>query len=351
MKNLLFQRPLPGRAKALTICGGAMMVGTLLAAMPHSAHAQAFGADFSGLYSMVNLGAAPGVATSYGGITISATNSNTLLLGANANNGAATIDSIGVTRSLINGANRITGFLGTAAVVSTAAGIGGNGGIDGGLAYAPNKDLFYTSYSDNSLGEIKPGSSAPDKQIDLTALGVASSTGGLQFVPSGLPNAGALWISSYNTGELYQTTLVADGSGTYNLSGLTDLGNIGDGPEGITFVAAGNPGFTSPSILVSDYGAGGVIAYTLDASGHPIVGSARNFITGFNGAEGGTVDATTGDFLFSTFGGAGGVIAVRGFAATASAAAPEPGDLALIVAGLPILTGLAMRRRRRKLLA
>jgi len=60
------------------------------------------------------------------------------------------------------------------------------------------------------------------------------------------------------------------------------------------------------------------------------------------------VDASTGDFLFSTFGGAGGVIAVRGFAATGNASAPEPGDLALIAAGLPFLAGLAIRRRRQQ---
>jgi len=45
-------------------------------------------------------------------------------MGASANNAAATFDGIAVTQSLINGANRITGFIATAAVLSTAPRIG-----------------------------------------------------------------------------------------------------------------------------------------------------------------------------------------------------------------------------------
>jgi hypothetical protein len=60
--------------------------------------------------------------------------------------------------------------------------------------------------------------------------------------------------------------------------------------------------------------AGGKIAsYETDGQGDPIPDTRRDFITGLSGAEGGTRDPVTGDFLFSTFGGGNRVIVVRGF--------------------------------------
>jgi hypothetical protein len=71
--------------------------------------------------------------------------------------------------------------------------------------------------------------------------------------------------------------------------------------EGILFVPTGSPLFTNPSVLVTEYSAGRVSAYDLDNNGDPIVASRRTFISGLSGAEGGTLDPVTNDFLFSTF--------------------------------------------------
>ena len=66
---------------------------------------------------------------------------------------------------------------------------------------------------------------------------------------------------------------------------------------------------------MSEYGAGNVAAYEVDANGDPVVASRRTFIGGLSGAEGAFLDPVTGEFLFSTFGGEGRVVVVRGFRA------------------------------------
>jgi hypothetical protein len=68
-------------------------------------------------------------------------------------------------------------------------------------------------------------------------------------------------------------------------------------------------------MLVSEYSAGQVATYELDANGNPDPASRISFITGLTGAEGAAIDPLTGDFLFSTFGGGDRVVVVKGFAA------------------------------------
>jgi hypothetical protein len=67
-------------------------------------------------------------------------------------------------------------------------------------------------------------------------------------------------------------------------------------------------------MLVSEYQAGQVAAYAVNANGDPIISSRRTFITDLSGADGAYIDPVTGDFLFSTFGSGDRVIVVRGFA-------------------------------------
>lgn len=302
--------------------------------------AQTLAPEFAGAYSLVDLGTPAGVPTNFGGVTLKAGDINTLLLGGAANGASGNVNQVSLERNIVNGLNRITGFVGVASELSTAP------NIDGGLVYGPNGVLMYTGFSNNILGQIKPGSSTPDKIINLTALGIASSTGTIQFIPTGFgANSGKLLIASYNSSDFYTADLVADGTGTFDLANVSaSLVNTGGGPEGIVYVPGGSALFANPSMLVSEYSAGRVSAYEVDALGIPIVATRRDFVTGLSGTEGATIDTSTGDFLFSTFGGGNRVISVRGFAAVT---VPEAGSGLLAL--LPILaTGVVVIVRRRK---
>jgi hypothetical protein len=291
-------------------------------------------APYSGSYTLTDLGSAAGVPGSYGGLVVKAGDPSKLLLGGNANATSGAIYEVTVIR---DGANHITGFSGAASLFATAP------NIDGGLMYGPGEVLFYTAFPSNQIGEIKPGSTAPDKIVNLGSLGVTSSVGSLAFVPTGFPGAGSLKIASYNGGGFYDASVTADGLGTYNISPATLQTSPGRGPEGIAYVPLGSPLFLSPSLLLSEYSTGTVGAYKLDADGNPIVGTRTDFITGLTGAEGATIDPLTGDFLFSTFGGGGQhVYVVRGFA---TVAVPEPATVTLASLGIACLL-LRVRGRR-----
>jgi PEP-CTERM motif len=321
----------------------AMLFGWFLAAQiavlsGSSARAQTVAPGFAGSYTIVDLGAVPGLAAPYGGLTLKAGDLNTLLIGGSANNAGGVIDSIGLTR---DGLGHISGFSGTTSLFATAP------NIDGGLSYGPNGVLFFTEYPNNSMGEIKPGSSAPDKTVLLTTPGIVSSVGSLGVVPSYAPGAGSFKIASYSGGGFYDAVLTADGSGTFDVTSATLQSTTGRGPEGFIYVPPGSPVFgVTPSLLMSEYSTGTVSAYTVDSGGNPIPGSRQDFITGLTGAEGAFLDPGTGDFLFSTFGGSNHVFEVQGF--TPFASAPEPSSLVLVCVGLVGVAGYSARSARRK---
>jgi hypothetical protein len=281
---------------------------SLLLCTPNG-RAQTVAPNYAGTYTATSLGSVPGVPTRYGGLTFKAGDPNTLLIGGSANTSSATIQAITVVRD----ANKhIIGFTGTATQFATAPGRSW-GGIDGGLTYGPGNVLFYTSYSDNSIGQIKPGSTAPNKLIDLNASAVGSSVGSLMFVPPGQPGAGRLKILSYSVDRWYDAPYSADGSGTFNIGAATVDILIGGGPEGVIYVPSDSPLFPAPAILVSEYRNGIVAAYDVNTNGDPITSTRREFVTGLSGAEGAAIDPLTGDFLFSTFGGSNQVVVVKGF--------------------------------------
>ncbi|WP_291994566.1 PEP-CTERM sorting domain-containing protein [Candidatus Accumulibacter sp. ACC003] len=325
----------------LTHCLGA---AALLAGVHGSAQALSLGIDFSGNYTAASLGSISDLPTPYGGLTLKAGDPNTLLIGGAANTADGLIYEIGVTRG---SGNHITGFSG----IPTPFGSVGTFN-DGGVVYGPGGVLFTSQWPVNQLGQTKPGSTAEDKVIDLAPLGVAGSHSAINFVPASFGGAGGMKLVSWSGGEWYNAAYSADGSGTYNIDSVTQIDldlstgamdNLPGGPEGFVYIAAGNAGFTVNSLLVSEFSAGSVAAYDLDANGNPLLSTRRDFITGLSGAEGATIDPLTGDFLFSTFFGANEVIVVQGF--TVPAGVPEPTTLALL--GLA-LAGIGFGRRQRK---
>jgi hypothetical protein len=288
-----------------------MLVMTLVATMltgllAGPAFAIEIGSEFAGDYEVVDLEGPPGVPSPLGGLTLMRGDPNTLLIGGAANRSDGAIYAVPLQR---DAEGRITGFAGDAELFATAP------NIDGGLAYEPSSGvLFYTGYSNNVIGQIKPGSTAPDRVDNVTDNGVASSVGSLGFVPPGSPGAGSFKVISYNGNTFYDMALTAAGDGTFDLGAATLRTDLPGGPEGMAYVPGGSPRFPQPSMLVSLYGANVVRAFEVDAGGNPRVDTGRDFVTSLSGAEGAFLDPTTGEFLFSTFGGGDRVIVVRGFA-------------------------------------
>jgi PEP-CTERM motif len=291
-----------------------------------------FGGTFAGSYTCNDLGGPQGVAANLGGITF--LNNNTLLIGGAANGPNGYIASIDVIRDV--GTNRITGFSGPSTFFASAP------NIDGGLSFGPGGVLFATGYSNNTLLQYKPGSAAPDKIVTLNPN--LSSVGSLVFVPTGFAGAGTMKLLSYNNGNFADGILTPDGSGTFNITSNVVVPGLVGGPEGAAYVKGTNSGFGGfDSLLVSEWGAGRVGTYQIDANGNPIVGTRQDFLSGLSGAEGAVIDPLTGDFIFSTFGGGNRVLVISGFQRPVGSV-PEPGTWALLLLGFGVI-GFAIRRR------
>ena len=183
------------------------------------------------------------------------------------------------------------------------------------LRLARRTVLFVTRYPVNQLEQSKVGSSAPDKVVDLSPLGVVASTGSIGFVPPGFPGAGSMKIVSVTDGGWYHADFVPDGSNTFDITAASLRANIVGGPDGIAFVPPGSPVFPSNSVLIALYGLGKVVTAPLDANGDPILANAQDVLQQLGHADGACIDPVTGDFLFGSFSAQGQLIRVSGFEA------------------------------------
>jgi hypothetical protein len=293
------------KRRLAALLGGAVFLTIFIYARPAGAQ-EGLVPPFDTTYTIVNMGAVPGVPPPYGGLTLRSDDPNTLLIGGSANSQSGTLYAVRVIR---DAQNHIVGFSGTAMPFAAAE------YNDGGVTYGPNDALFLARWPVNELGQIKAGSTVTDKVISLAAIGVGGGgPGGLTFVPPGFGGAGQLKIVTWPAGQFYTLDCAPDGSGTFNIPAARLEATIGGGPEGFAYVRAGSPHITADSMVVSEWSAGRVAVYEIDANGNPVVSTRREMVTGLTGAEGAFIDPLTGDYLFSTFGGFNRVVVVRGFA-------------------------------------
>ena len=303
-----------------------------LAVATTGANAQVITAPFAASYTYTDLGSVPALPPLYGGLTVLRGDNNTLLIGGSANTAAGALYTVGVNR---DGNGHITGFTGDAQF------FGGGEYNDGGVGYEESTGILFASrWPVNQLGMMRPGSHTTDKVLDLGPLGVEGSNASFAFVPGNMPGAGQLKIASWSSGQWGNLVLTPDGTGLYDAVSYNEVpaSRLPGGPEGWAYVPLNSPVFgNTPTMILSEYSAGLVSVYNLDANGDPIVASRQVFMEGLTGAEGALIDPVTGDFIFSTFGGGNRVIVVSGFNI------PAPGAAAMLGLG-----GLAAARRRRR---
>lgn len=261
---------------------------------------------------------APGVPAPYGGIAFAPGSLDTLLMIGNAHQAGADANPPGIYAIKVrrDGKGHINGFQGNGKLLAAAPGLSvSTSGGGHGLAGGPNGVLFYTS-PDGSLGMIKQGSAAPDRQIDLTTLEPTwiPEAMPLAFVPPGFAGGKSFKVVSAE-GGFYAVDLSADGAGTFDIAKVSKVGVLADvglhddgvrtSATGLAYVAAGNPRFPAQTVLAIDYDFNEGIhsdlsAYRIDARGNPIFSSRRVMISEF-GASAMTTDPVTGDLVIGGF--------------------------------------------------
>lgn len=283
-----------------TLLGGGAAAGLCAVAV-----GQVLGPDFVGHHALIDLGEIPGVPAAYGGLAFLPGDLSTLLIAGASRSGAGAIHALCVERDAQGG------VIGLSArepewLASTPF-------IDGGIDFAPDGTLLFTSYPNHVLGQVLPGSVGPDFIVHLTDVGMAPSTGAVRVVPPGHAGAGRTKFVTLSTSRWYDALLTPLGGGQWSVS-VGGFVHIPGGPDGIAFVPPGSPAFDGASVLVPMSGAGKVVAFELDSNGDPIAASARDFLLQVTGAAGAAIDPVTGDF-FCSASGAGGhrVLRVSGF--------------------------------------
>jgi len=265
---------------SITVRTPCVLLSTALVCVAGSAQiaaAQTIDPFYASRYTVSDLGSVPGVPPLYGGCALKFDDANTLLIGGDANDAPGALYSIGLVR---DSDGHITGFSGTAMFYAEAA------YNDGGVIYGPNNVLFLARWPVNEFGQIRAGSTVTDRIIDLTPFGVEDSVAAMNFVPQGYHGAGRLKFVSWPDGEWNNVVIALGANGLYDVISATEVvaSRLPGGPEGFVYVPPASPLFPGEAMLVSEFTAGNVTAYDVDANGDPIVATARLFVDGLEGA-------------------------------------------------------------------
>lgn len=282
-----------------------------LALTPAPTSGQFIAAPYNAAYSLRTLVRAtpvPGLPQRYGSLVFSASDPDTVLIGGSARTPQGGLYALRVVR---NAGNHITGFAGAGVLFASAP------DVDGGVVHGPGGVLLFTRDPTNGIGQIKPGSSVPNRIVDLTPLGVAASTGGLAHVPSGYPGAGRLKITARD--GWFDAALQPDGFGTYDVVAPLQRVTLMPWATAPLYLPAGSPLFTDyRTLLVCEYSSGTVAAYDIDNAGDPIPASRRLFAQQLVNVRGAAIDPRTGDLLFTTNGAGNEIFVVERTAACGS---------------------------------
>jgi hypothetical protein len=264
----------------------------------------ALAAEYAGLYAAYLLGPVPGVPDPLGGCVIKYDDPNTLWIAGGSEHPEGQIYSIGVER---DACGHIIGFQGTAQLVAQTP------YVDANLVYGPAHLLLYTQWPEYKISQLPDGASASALDTDLLALGIPNvgdqGPGGIGFVPPSLPAAGELRIVTWPAGLWYHVAATLGGNGLYDITAISQHGQLANGPGGFAYVPAGSPGFAAQSLIISewsptDLSQDRVTTYEVDDQGDPALGTRKEFFTKFPRPWGAYFEPLTGDFLFLTWGAA-----------------------------------------------
>ncbi len=202
--------------------------------------------------------------------------------------------------------------------------------VDGGNAFHPDGTLFLVTYPSGNIFQYSR---------DFLLIGEFSggfSGGALNFVPSWHGAAGkAKYVTWHPTTESMHSTIfdvnlskmTADATSfSINLQStglhLRDPDNAG--PEGFAYVPIGSKHFEKPSVLVSEWSRGRIVAYEIDQNANPILSTRAVIAATLPSVEGAFFDDFSGDFVFSTWPNSspGEIVIIRGFTPPRSVVSP-----------------------------
>ncbi|MDC0721230.1 hypothetical protein [Nannocystis bainbridge] len=264
--------------------------------------------EFAGLYTTYELGQVPGIPVDsrLGGCVISNEDPNLLLVAGDSETATGKVWAIEVVRG---DCDHIVGFNGVAQVVADTP------YVDANLALVDSGLMFYTAWPINQIGQLLPGQMAPAVTTDMASLGVVNSVSGLGFVPPGFADAGGMRTITWPGGNWYHLDRTANGN-TFTLANAQQTATLQFGPGGFAYVPKGSPGFDVDHLIVSEWSAGTVGVYQVDAQGDPLAESRKDFYLDFPSPWGAYFEPLTGDFMFLTWGaGQDRIYIVQGFEA------------------------------------
>ena len=168
--------------------------------------------------------------------------------------------------------------------------------LDASIETGPNGNRFVSQFPVISFGQY-----VGTNFIQHALPAFVGTTGGLTFVPPGLPNAGTMLISSFSGNVVYAVGLAPGSGGDLVPTTTTPFATLPvNYLEGMRFIPSGP---YAGDLLVCDFGSSGTI-WRVDidpATGLPFGGAANTVVTPFVGnffsQDGLALDPITGDMF------------------------------------------------------